>query len=130
MIERKNGKIINIATLDGVLGAAGRADYSAAKAGIIGFSKALAKEVARHGINVNCISPGPIHTGYNAQWIAKHTPATEANFKAMGEKTGLGRWGKAEDIAAVALFLASDESNFITGQNFPVCGMANINPLW
>jgi NAD(P)-dependent dehydrogenase (short-subunit alcohol dehydrogenase family) len=95
-------------------------DYSAAKAGIIGFTFALAKEVTQHGIYVNSISPGPIGT----EKILNRTP-TERSFKLM-ELTGMGRRGEPEEVAAMALFLVSDEASFITGQNYPVCGLRNL----
>lgn len=129
MIERKSGRIINIASLDGVVGAAGRADYSGAKAAVIGFSKALAKELAAHGVTVNCISPGPIVSGYDE--IMLNSDSAEAKIWAdqMAAVTGFG-YGAKEDISTMALFLASEKSKFISGQNVSVCGLANINPGW
>jgi NAD(P)-dependent dehydrogenase (short-subunit alcohol dehydrogenase family) len=93
----------NIASVAGVVGQAGMADYSAAKAGVIGFSMALAKEVAAHGIHVNCISPGSIETR-NISYISQET------FDADANRTGLGRWGKSEEVAYMVRFLASDEA--------------------
>jgi 3-oxoacyl-[acyl-carrier protein] reductase len=116
MIEQKKGKIINIASIAGsVVGYPNLAHYSASKGGIVGFTRALALEVAQHGINVNAISPGPILT-----------PGTEVLGKEMYEEIRrnipLGRWGSPEDVANLVIFLASDESSFITGQNIIVDG--------
>ena len=115
MIERKSGKIVSIASISGVTGTLTKVDYSAAKAGVIGFTKALAKEVAPHGINVNCVSPGPIAT-----------PLFLSNKKEFQEVARqavyLKRVGKPEEIANMVLFLASDEASFIVGQNFIVDG--------
>ncbi|MEM2911762.1 MAG: SDR family NAD(P)-dependent oxidoreductase [Candidatus Bathyarchaeia archaeon] len=116
MIEEKKGKIINIASIAGsVVGYPNLTHYSASKGGIVGFTRALALEVAQHGINVNAVSPGPILT-----------PGTEAIGKEMYEQikrsVPLGRWGLPEDVANLVIFLASDESSFITGQNIIVDG--------
>jgi NAD(P)-dependent dehydrogenase (short-subunit alcohol dehydrogenase family) len=119
MMKQRSGKIVNIASCAGIVGDAGLADYSAAKAGIIGFAMALAKEVVSYGINVNCVSPGPIET---PALLTSHSD-TLAHFKKI---TGFGRLGKPEDIANMVAFLASDEANFISGQNFPVCGLRNL----
>lgn len=114
MIERKSGNIINIASICGITGAAGMVPYSAAKAGIIGFTKALAKEVATHGIRVNSVSPGAIIT-----------PATEAlpgHIEVMKKYMYLSRMGQPEDIANQVVFLLSEEGSFIVGQNIVVDG--------
>jgi NAD(P)-dependent dehydrogenase (short-subunit alcohol dehydrogenase family) len=120
MMSQRRGKIVNIASYAGICGVKGLADYSAAKAGIIGFTRALAKEVASYGININCVSPGPIETpgmleGYSRDYI-------ENTIKTAG----FGRFGKPEEIASMVAFLASDEANFISGQNIPVCGIKNL----
>ncbi len=120
MIENRSGKIVNIASVAGMVGSsAGMADYSAAKAGIIGFSMALAKEVGSYGINVNCVSPGPIET----EPILALPEAVREQWK---KSSYLGRLGKSEDVAAVVAFLVSDEAGFITGQNYAVCGARNL----
>lgn len=116
MMERRKGKIINIASIAGsVVGFPNLAHYSASKAGIVGFIRALALEVAQYGINVNAISPGPILT-----------PGTrvlgEETYEQIRRSIPLGRWGKPEDVANLVLFLASDESDFITGQNIVIDG--------
>ena len=116
MVQRRSGKIINMASISGVIGSSTRGvDYSAAKAGIIGFTKALAKEAAPYGINVNCISPGPIETP-----LLLSLP--EEMLEKVKQTIHLGRLGKPEEIANMVVFLASDETNFITGQNFIVDG--------
>jgi NAD(P)-dependent dehydrogenase (short-subunit alcohol dehydrogenase family) len=119
MMERRAGKIVNIASIAGMIGEPGMADYSASKAGIIGFTMALAKEVAPFGINVNCISPGEIQT----RWTV--TSKEEKYMRLIG----LGRLGKPEEIAATVVFLVSDAAAFITGQNHGVCGLWNIGGL-
>lgn len=118
MMERQYGRIINISSMAGVNGQAGLADYSAAKAGIIGFTKALAKEVASYGILVNCISPGPIET----EDPVLRALRTEKVREKMTKTIYLGRYGNPEEIGCVVAFLASDEATFITGQNIPVDG--------
>jgi NAD(P)-dependent dehydrogenase (short-subunit alcohol dehydrogenase family) len=115
MIERKSGKIVSIASISGVTGTLTKVDYSAAKAGVIGFTKALAKEVAPYGINVNCVSPGPIETPL---FLSNTKELQEAAIQAVFLK----RAGKPEEIANMVVFLASDEASFIIGQNFIVDG--------
>jgi NAD(P)-dependent dehydrogenase (short-subunit alcohol dehydrogenase family) len=115
MIERKGGKIVNMASISGIMGTVTKVDYSAAKASVIGFTKALAKEVAPYGINVNAISPGPIETPL---FLSNTEEFKENVLKAIPLK----RFGKPEDIANMVVFLASDEADFITGQNFIVDG--------
>ena len=109
MIREKYGKIINISSMWGVRGGSCEVHYSAAKAAVIGFTKALAKEVGPSGINVNCIAPGVIDTDMNS----------ELDEQAMAElcaDTPVGRIGTPYDIAKAAVFLASDDASFITGQ--------------
>jgi len=120
MMQRRSGKIVNVSSDTGLVGYSGFVDYSAAKAGIIGFTMALAKEVASYGINVNAVAPGPTET--RAMLVA--LPGNK--FK---QKTGLGRLGKPEEIAAMVVFLALEDANFITGQVFPVCGLGNLGTL-
>ena len=115
MIKQRRGAIINISSVSGIMGNAGQVNYSASKAGLIGFSKSLAREVASRGVRVNAIAPGFIETDMT---------------KALGDKAReslvtqipLGRVGTALDVAALALFLASDASAYITGQVIPVDG--------
>lgn len=115
MMQRRSGKIINNASVSGVIGAANRVDYSAAKAGVIGFTKALAKEVAPYGIYVNSVSPGPTETSLLFA-------ASLERQRTLKESVLLGRFGKPEEIASMVVFLASDEASYITGQNFIVDG--------
>jgi NAD(P)-dependent dehydrogenase (short-subunit alcohol dehydrogenase family) len=117
MMERRSGKVVSIASASGVVGSATMVDYSAAKAGVIGFTMALAKEVVSYGINVNCVSPGPMQTR------ALNSATT---LEAMKKSTGFGRVGQPEEIASMVVFLASDEASYITGQNMLVCGLTNI----
>jgi len=115
MIERRSGKIVNVASVAGFLGQAGTADYAAAKGGIIAFTKSLAKEVGQYGINVNCVSPGVVGTervlGFPQEFLERTRSMTR-----------LGRLGRPEEIANVIVFLASDEASFVTGANFIVDG--------
>ncbi len=115
MIERRTGKIVSISSRLGVIGGKGLADYTSAKAAIIGFSKALAKEVAPHNVYVNTVAPGPIET----RDMDFQTPQ---QIEMLKKGSGLGRYGKPEDIAYMVAFLVSDKANFITGQNFIVAG--------
>lgn len=109
MIDKKQGKIINISSIWGIAGASCEVHYSAAKAAVIGFTKALAKELAPSGICVNCVAPGVIKTDMLSGF-------DEDTLAALSEETPLGRLGTPEDIAETLLFLASDKADFITGQ--------------
>ena len=115
MIRRKSGNIINVSSMWGQVGASCEVDYSAAKAGIIGFTKALAKEVAPSGIRVNCISPGFIMTEMNSRFSPE-------DLELIREDIPLGIFGKPEHIADAASFLASDRAEYITGQVLAVNG--------
>ena len=115
MISRKAGSIINISSMWGQCGASCEVDYSAAKAGVIGFTKALAKEVAPSGIRVNCIAPGFIMTEMNARF-------TPEELDGIREEIPLGIFGEPRHIADCAAFLASDRSEYITGQVIAVNG--------
>ncbi len=113
MVRKKFGRIINISSVWGVVGGSCEVHYSASKAGLIGFTKALAKELGPSGITVNCISPGVIETEMNAR-------LSDEDKAALCDETPLGRLGKPYDIAKAALFFA--EADFITGENLNVGG--------
>lgn len=115
MISRKSGCIINISSMWGQCGASCEVDYSASKAGIIGFTKALAKEVAPSGIRVNCIAPGFIMTEMNSRYSSE-------DLDLIREDIPLGIFGEPRHIADAASFLASDQSEYITGQILAVNG--------
>ena len=114
MISRKSGKIINISSIWGILGASMEAHYSSSKAAIIGFTKSLAKELGPSGICVNCVAPGIINTQMN--------DFDEKTMKDLAYETPLRRIGTTLDVARLACFLASDDANFITGQVINVSG--------
>lgn len=115
MIDRKQGKIINVSSMWGVSGASCEAVYSASKAALIGYTKALAKEVGLSGINVNCVCPGVILTD-----MVKNLGSDALND--LKEQTALNRLGTPRDVAELIYFLASDKASFITGQAITVDG--------
>lgn len=115
MLRQKWGRIINITSVVGIVGNAGQANYAAAKAGIIGFTKSLAKELASRNITVNAVAPGYIETD-----MTKTLP--EEAKKALISQIPSGKEGKPEDVAAVVKFLASEESHYITGEVIRVSG--------
>lgn len=115
MIHRKSGRIINIASMWGETGGSCEVHYSAAKAGIIGMTKALAKEVAPSGITVNAVSPGVIMTDMLS-------PFSEADLNELSDEIPLCRLGKPEEVADAVAFLAGDGADYITGQVLSVNG--------
>lgn len=115
MIRRHSGCIVNISSMWGEVGASCEVDYSAAKAGVIGFTKALAKEAAPSGIRVNCVSPGFIMTEMNSRY-------TPDELEAIREEIPLGIFGEPEHVAEAVEFLASERAAYITGQVLGVNG--------
>lgn len=115
MLKQRFGRIINISSVVGVLGNAGQTNYCAAKAGLIGFSKALAREVAAKNITVNCIAPGFIAS-------AMTDKLNEKQIEAIISSIPVRYIGKAEDIAAASIYLASKEASYITGQTLHING--------
>ena len=115
MLKSHSGSIINISSMWGICGASCEAVYSASKAAVIGFTKALAKELGPSGIRVNCIAPGVIDTEMN-----RHL--SEADMQALADETPLCRIGRPEEVAGAVSFLASRDSSFVTGQILSVDG--------
>ena len=115
MMKRRAGRIINITSVVGIIGNKGQANYAASKAGLIGFTKSVAKEYASRGILVNCIAPGFIETDMTAA-------LPEEARAALLQQIALGRLGRPEDVAGAVLFLASDLAGYITGQVLVVDG--------
>ena len=119
MLKQRSGSIVNMSSVVGVSGNAGQTNYSASKAGIIGFTKSVAKEIGSRNIRCNAIAPGFIITDMTGQ-------LPEEVRKAWAEKIPLKRGGTPEDVANVCLFLASDLSSYVSGQVLHVCGGMNM----
>jgi len=115
MLRQRGGRIINISSVVGVIGNAGQANYAAAKAGVIGLTKACARELAGKGITVNCVAPGFIETEMTDKLSDEQKTRLLAQIP-------LGRFGAVEDVARVVRFLASDEASYMTGQTICVDG--------
>ena len=115
MINKKQGRIINITSMWGIVGASCEVHYSTAKAALIGFTKALAKEVGPSGITVNAIAPGVVRTDMNSAF-------SDEDIKALSDETPLGRIAEPEEIAKAAFYLASDDASFITGDVLNISG--------
>lgn len=115
MIKNHSGKIINISSMWGVTGGACEVHYSASKAAVIGFTKALAKELGPSGVQVNCVAPGLIDTKMNSNIF-------ECDIKNLIENTPCSRIGTVQDVSNIVLFLASSESDFITGEVINING--------
>ncbi len=115
LVSQKSGCIINISSMWGIVGASCEAHYSAAKAGVIGLTKSLAKELGPSNIRVNCVAPGVIKTDMLKSF-------TEEDLKELADETPLMRLGTPEDVANAVVFLASDKASFITGQTLSVDG--------
>lgn len=115
MIAKKEGKIVNVSSIWGVAGASCEVGYSASKSAIIGYTKALAKEVGYSGINVNCVCPGVIDTKMNSR-------LTKNDIEDIKSQTPMGRLGCPEEVAELIFYLSSDKANFITGQVITIDG--------
>jgi 3-oxoacyl-[acyl-carrier protein] reductase len=115
MMKRRSGVILNIASVVGVIGNAGQVNYAASKAGLIGLTKSIARELASRGVRVNAIAPGFIDT-------AMTSGLTKEVRENLLRGIPLGRLGMAEDVANVAAFLVSDDASYVTGQVFHVDG--------
>lgn len=124
MLANGSGTIINIGSVAGMIGLASQVDYSAAKGGVIAFTQALAKETTALGVRVNCVSPGPVSS--DAGRSIPEAMRKNLAMQTLGDSTGFGRFGEPDDIANLVSFLASDDAKFISGQNYPVCGLMNL----
>jgi 3-oxoacyl-[acyl-carrier protein] reductase len=120
MMKARKGSIINMSSIIGMQGNAGQSSYAASKAGIIGFTKSIAKEVGSRNIRVNAIAPGFVETDMT------HYLKDGAGAETFLKQIPLGRFGQTEEIANVSLFLASEMSNYVTGQTISTCGGLNI----
>lgn len=116
MAERKWGRIVNISSVNGSRGAVGQANYAAAKAGVHGFTKALALELARHGVTVNTVSPGFLDTK-----MVRAMPAEVLDQRILPQ-VPLGRLGRPEEVAGLIAYLCSEEGGFVTGANLAING--------
>ena len=115
MMKQRYGRIVNIASIIGVMGNAGQANYAASKGGVIALTKTTARELGKRGITANAIAPGFIQTAMTDKLKEEHR-------QALLDQIPLGRLGTAQDVANTALFLASDEAGYINGQVVQVCG--------
>ena len=115
MVRQRYGRIVNLSSVVGLRGNAGQTNYSASKAGLIGLTKALAKEEGPSGITVNCVAPGVIDTDMMAAFTAEDKAA-------LAEETPVGRLGSADEVAKLLLYLAGEDAGYITGQVFGVNG--------
>jgi 2-hydroxycyclohexanecarboxyl-CoA dehydrogenase len=122
MQERRTGCIVNVASEAGRVGSQGSAVYSAAKAGVIGFTKAIAREAARYRVRCNAVAPGPIETPLLNSAPLMLGEIGERLKQAMVNATALGRTGQPEEVAAVITFLASEDASYVTGQTLNVSG--------
>jgi 2-hydroxycyclohexanecarboxyl-CoA dehydrogenase len=122
MQEQKRGRIVNVASEAGRVGSHGSAAYSAAKGGVIGFTKAVAREAARYGVTSNAVAPGPIQTPLLMQAPEQLGELGEKIVDTMVGSTALRRLGQPEEIASAIAFLASDDASYVTGQALGVSG--------
>ena len=121
MIARRSGAIINLASIGGVVGIRDRLAYCATKFAVVGITKSMALDHALEGVRVNCICPGRVETPF-VQARLKEYPDPAKAYREMAATQALGRMGKPEEIAAAALYLASDEAAFVTGTTFMIDG--------
>ena len=122
MQERSRGRIVNVASEAGRVGSHGSAAYSAAKGGVIGFTKAVARETGRYGITVNAIAPGPIDTPLLRSAPEQLGEMGDRIIESMTRQTVMRRLGQPEEVAATIAFLASDDASYVTGQALGVSG--------
>lgn len=115
MMRNRSGRIVNIASISGVIGNPGQPNYSASKAGLVGMSKSLAREIAPRGITVNCIAPGFIQTPMTDE-------LNEKQVEQIAQAIPTGTFGDPDDIAAAVLYLSSDEAKYMTGQTLHING--------
>ncbi len=115
MMRNRSGRIVNIASISGVIGNPGQPNYSASKAGLVGMSKSLAREIAPRGITVNCIAPGFISTPMTDE-------LNEKQVEQIAQAIPTGTFGDPDDIAAAVLYLSSDEAKYMTGQTLHING--------
>jgi 2-hydroxycyclohexanecarboxyl-CoA dehydrogenase len=122
MQERRRGAIVNVASEAGRVGSQGSAVYSAAKAGVIGFTKAIAREAARYRVRVNAVAPGPIETPLLNAAPKVYGEIGERLKQGMVDATQMGRSGEPQEVAAAIAFLASEDASYVTGQTLGVSG--------
>jgi 2-hydroxycyclohexanecarboxyl-CoA dehydrogenase len=120
MLERGVGRVVNVASDAGRVGSMGEVVYSACKAGVIGFTKSLARETARRGVTVNCVCPGPTETALLDE--VRSSDRGAKIMQAVGRAIPLGRFGTPEDVAGAVAYFASDEAAYVTGQVLSVSG--------
>ena len=121
MLQRKSGSIINIASVGGVVGIRDRVAYCTSKFAVVGLTKSMALDHALDGIRINCICPGRVETPFVAKRLAEYADPEQAR-REMTASQAVGRMGRPEEIAAAALYLASDESSFVTGSALMIDG--------
>jgi len=123
VMKEKGGVILNMASIAASVGLQDRFAYSTTKGAVVGMTLSVAKDYLHHHIRCNCISPGRVHTPFVDGYLAKHYPDNKAEmFEKLSKTQPIGRMGKPEEIAFLALYLCSDESSFITGTDYPIDG--------
>jgi len=121
MVERSSGSIINIASVGGIVGLTDRLVYTTTKFAVVGLTKSMALDHATDGVRVNCICPGRVETPFVKARISEY-PDPDAAYREMSMSQPVGRMGRPEEIAEAALYLARDESSFVTGSSFVIDG--------